>query len=181
VPGDASTLPPGSTANQADIDYTGNIMPPPPALPLSEDEKRLFVRWIDLGAPIDTGNPAYGWLLDDLRPTLAVSSPRPGPNRDQVRALRLGAADANSGVDPGSWSLRADFAVTDRAAGSELSDLLIEVEQGVWSLALPAPLPRMDAAALHAEVRDQQGNVTRVSVAFSTTMGPDDLIRDGFE
>ena len=34
-------------------------MPPPDrCTPLTEDEKLMFVRWIDLGAPIDTGNPA---------------------------------------------------------------------------------------------------------------------------
>ena len=181
VPGDPATLPAGADPNDADIDYTGSIMPPPPALPLSEEEKRLFVRWIDLGAPIDTGNPDCGWRLDDLRPTLTVSSPRPGRNRGHVRELRLGAADANSGLAAGSLALRADVAVAGRAAGSELSDLLVEVEQGVWTLALAEPLPRLDAARLDAEVRDQQGNITRVAVSFSTVMGPDDLLRDGFE
>lgn len=181
VPGDASTLPPGTDRNDADLDFSGSIMPPPPATPLSEDEKRLFVRWIDLGAPIDTGNPDYGWHLDDLRPTLTVSRPRPGLNRDQVREIRLGAADANSGIDVASLSLRADFALAGRAPGSELADLLVEVEQGVWTLALDAPLPRLDAATLDASVRDQQGHITRVGVRFTTSMGPDDLIRDGFE
>jgi hypothetical protein len=59
TPGNAATLPAGADANAADLDFTGNIMPPPPATALSEDEKLMFVRWIDLGAPIDTGNPAF--------------------------------------------------------------------------------------------------------------------------
>jgi hypothetical protein len=181
VPGDAATLPPGADPNDADLDFTGSVMPPPPALPLSEDDKRLFVRWIDLGAPIDTGNPDYGWGLDDLRPTLTVSAPRPGLNRQHLQEIRLGVADAHSGIAPGSLSLRADVVLAGRAAGSELADLLSEVAQGIWSLPLPVALARLQEANLHASVRDRQGNITRVSVRFSTQLGPDDLIRDGFE
>jgi hypothetical protein len=181
VPGDAAPLPPGADPNDADLDFTGSVMPPPPALPLSEDDKRLFVRWIDLGAPIDTGNPDYGWGLDDLRPTLTVSAPRPGLNRQHLQEIRLGVADAHSGIAPGSLSLRADVVLAGRAAGSELADLLSEVAQGIWSLPLPVALARLQEANLHASVRDRQGNITRVSVRFSTQLGPDDLIRDGFE
>ncbi|MEM7354648.1 MAG: hypothetical protein AAF657_27820, partial [Acidobacteriota bacterium] len=49
VPGDPTTLPAGATPNQADLDFTGTIMPPPGSgVPeLSEDEKRTFARWID--------------------------------------------------------------------------------------------------------------------------------------
>ncbi len=181
VPGDATTLPLGADPNSADLDYSGSPMPPPPALPLSEDEKLLFVRWIDLGAPIDTGNAAFGWLLDDLRPALTVSMPRPGLNRTHVREIRVGAADANSGLEDGSLSLRADFEVEGRAPGSELADLLQETAPGVWTLALSEPLPRFAEAQLEAEVRDQQGNITRVAVDFSSLMGPQDILRDGFE
>ena len=82
VPGNASTLPAGADSNAADLDFTGTIMPPPgstvPAL--TTDEKMLFARWIDLGAPIDYAQTSYGWFLDDLRPTLAVSAPRPNQN-----------------------------------------------------------------------------------------------------
>src|SRR5262249_32303120 len=79
-PGDTSTLPGGGSRaeiNAADIDFTGTICPPPgTAPPLSEDEKMTIVRWIDLGCPIDEG--PRGWFLDDLKPTLTMSSPRPG-------------------------------------------------------------------------------------------------------
>ncbi|MCK7593530.1 hypothetical protein [Pseudomarimonas salicorniae] len=181
VPGDANTLPAGADPNDADLDFTGSIMPPPPAQPLSEDEKRLFVRWIDLGAPIDTGNPDYGWHLDDLRPTLTVASPRPRTNSVHVTELRVGVADAHSGIEPGSLSVRLDAPVAGRAAGAELADLFVEVAQDVWALSLPAALPRLERATLQAGVRDRQGNITRVAVSFSTVMGPDDLLRDGFE
>ncbi len=42
----------------------------------------LFARWIDLGCPINTAegtaDDAFGWFLDDLRPTLTVDQPRRG-------------------------------------------------------------------------------------------------------
>ena len=181
VPGDASTLPAGATPNQADLDFSGSIMPPAPALPLSEEEKLLFVRWVDLGMPIDSGNPAYGWSLDDLRPTLTVSAPRPGNNATLITAFRLGAADADSGLNLTSLSLSADFAVNGRAAGSQLSDLLVGSADGIWTLTLDAPLERMQNAHLYAAVADLQGNITRVNLAFSSSVGPSDVFHSGFE
>ena len=83
-PGDATTLPAGANANAADLDYTGFLMPSANSgVPrLSDEEKRMFARWIDLDCAINTGtgdNANYGWFLDELRPTVAVSSPRSQP------------------------------------------------------------------------------------------------------
>ena len=77
TPGNPATLPAGAAINAADLDFTGLMMPPPGSgvPPLSEDEKMLFARWIDLGCPIDWDQSAYGWFLDDLRPALDVSLP----------------------------------------------------------------------------------------------------------
>jgi len=55
-------------------------MPPPGSdvLPLTEDEKILFARWVDLGGLITSNEPGrtdYGWFLDDLRPILTLSAP----------------------------------------------------------------------------------------------------------
>ncbi len=185
VPGDASTLPAGADPNEADLDFTGSIMPPPgsgvPAL--SEDEKMLIARWIDLGAPIDTatlnGNVGFGWFLDDLRPTLEVSLPRPGTSTSPVTTLRIGAADANSGVDLASLSLRADFPVEGRPPDSELFDLASDLGDGIWEIALSSPLPPMVEGHLFAEVADLQGNITRVNRRFATVA--DGLFLDGFE
>ncbi|MBX3701186.1 MAG: hypothetical protein KF903_09340 [Dokdonella sp.] len=181
VPGNAATLPPGADRNAADIDFTGAIMPPPPALPLSAEEKLTFVRWIDLGAPLDNGNAARGWLLDDLKPTLAVSAPRAGINVAPLTALRIGSGDANSGIAPGSLSITADFAVNGRAAGAELADLAVEVADGVREIALDPPLMLLSRRHLNAQVYDQQGNVTRVRVAFSVNPHGDAIFTDGFD
>ncbi len=185
VPGDASTLPAGAAANEADLDYSGSPMPPPgQGVPLlSVDEKMLFARWIDLGCPIDsafgTADEAYGWHLDDLRPTLALSSPRAGYNAGPVDRLRLGVADAYSGIDLASLSLVADFAVAGRSAGAELADLLQSSGDGIWTLDLGFSLPPLIDALIFAEVADQQGNITRVERRFSTVTQA--IFVDGFE
>jgi hypothetical protein len=158
VPGIAATLPPGADRNAADLDYTGMPMPPPPALPLSEDERLTFVRWIDLGAPIDTGDEAFGWRLDDLKPTLALRLPRPATNSLAVTEIRIGLADANSGIDLASLSITADVPINGRPAGVELADLAVAVGDGIRAIALSTPIAQVTNRHVHASVRDNQGN-----------------------
>lgn len=185
VPGNPATLPAGADANAADLNFTGTAMPPPGsgAPPLSEAEKMLFARWIDLGCPINSGQAygsgAYGWFLDDHRPTLTVSQPRPGLNSSAVTTLALGFADAYSGIAPVSLSIKADFVVQGRAPGSELADLAVSVGDGQVEIPLSSPLPPMVGKMLRAEIRDVQGNVTRVARTFSTANAL--LFADGFE
>ena len=181
VPGDPSTLPAGADPNAADLDYTGAMMPPPgsPVAPLTADERLTFVRWIDLGCPIDTGDPDYGWFLDDLKPTVAVSLPRPHAN-SPLTEIRFGLADANSGIDLSTLHVSADFAVNGRAAGAELSDLAQDAGEDIWTIALSPPLADGFNRHVYVSVEDVQGNVTRVARAFF--IGPDDTIFvGGFE
>ena len=176
VPGDASTLPAGASVNHADLDFTGTIMPPPGSgvPPLSEDEKRTFARWIALGAPIDhlaTGIKApYGWFLDEIRPTLAVSLPRPGSNAP-LSVIRIGIADANSGLEPGSLSVSTDFPVAGRAPGSELADLATQVGDGIYEIAVDVSPSEGVVHEVQAEVADRQGNWTRVDRSFHVGPG----------
>jgi hypothetical protein len=173
TPGVASTLPAGADPNEADIDFDGVICPPPgSAEPLSEEDKRTFARWIDLGAPIDLGNEpleeGLGWYLDDLRPTLTVALPRPGPNVEPIETLRIGVSDAYSGIDSSSLSLIADFPVAGRPAGAELSDLARENGDGILEVPLGEQLPALDRGRLVAKVKDRAGNTRRVERVFST-------------
>lgn len=171
VPGDPSSLPSGVHVNAADLDFTGSIMPPPGGAPaLTEDEKRTIARWVDLGCPLDTGaldgHPTLGWFGDDQRPCLTVSSPRAGANAAPVTAIRVGAADGNSGVDPTSLSIRADRAVNGRAAGAELADLAVAAGDGIVEVPLAAPWGAGVAGTVTVRVRDRQGNTTEVVVRF---------------
>lgn len=181
VPGDPGTLPGGADPNDADLDYTGDPMPPPGSPQLTADQKRLFVRWIDLGAPInigeESGNGGFGWFLDDLRPTLTVHSPERGFNLDP-QAIRFGAADANSGLDLATLSVTADFPVEGRPAGSELADLVIVEAPGVFLLPLSEPVVAAVDAHVYVEIADQQGNISRVDRRFVTG---ETVFADGFE
>jgi len=178
-PGNVNTLPGGSSAvNKADLDFTGTQMPPPGSgIPgLTSDEKMTFARWIDLGCPIDRGQGGgpsdYGWFLDDLRPTLAVSAPRAGLNLRPVDSIRIGLADANSGVDMSAFSVKASFAVAGRTPGTELADLAQATADGVWTIPLGQPLRMGLEGELNVEVADRQGNVTRVKRSFRTVPLP---------
>lgn len=178
VPGDASTLPAGAERNEADLDYTGTIMPPPGSgvAPLTNEEKMTIARWIDIGCPInvgqETGSGDFGWFLDDLRPTLTVSSPRAGHNAGPIATLRIGVADANSGVDASTLSVVADVAINQNPPGTELAPLMTETD-GVYELTLAPALAAVTDGLLMVEVADGQGNKTRVQLRFSVGDGAD--------
>ena len=172
VPGDASTLPAGADANSADLDYTGTIMPPPGSNvpPLTEDEKMLIARWIDLGAPVDASDPAraqYGWFNDEQKPTLTLSLPRSGANTASLSQIRLGAFDNYSGLDRSSFSVKANFAVNGKAAGAELAGDLVESGDHIFTIALSQPLTIIGDGILNVSVRDLRGNESVVARAFS--------------
>ncbi len=81
--------------------------------PLSDEDRLTLVRWIDLGCPIDlTFDPRHpdergrGWMLDDQRPTLTLTEPRPGVQRSLNRIL-IGMHDYGSGLVPESLQVTA--------------------------------------------------------------------------
>ncbi|MCG8464110.1 MAG: hypothetical protein MI750_04545, partial [Xanthomonadales bacterium] len=175
VPGDASTLPPGASTDLADLDFTGTIMPPPDSgvPPLSDAEKILFARWIDLGAPIDTagirGNPGLGWFLDEQRPALTISEPRPNTNELAPQRIRFAYADAYTGINADTLSVRASFPVQGRPANTELRDLAVSVGDGIFEISLEdAFQSAVEEAHIWIEIADQQGNITRIDRRFSS-------------
>src|SRR5699024_7155370 len=148
TPGEAGTLPAGADPNDADIDFTREIMQPHHSGvgQLTIEQNMTIARWIDLGAPIDLSSqldmPAdYGWFMDAQRPTLTISSPRPEPAPQTIDAIRIGASDANSGLAAGSLSIRADFELLGRPADSELADLARKLGGGRWVIDLPEGMP----------------------------------------
>src|SRR5208282_740190 len=162
--------------NRADLDFTGSNMPPPEAVagtyagpdgkqikvaPLSDEDRLTLVRWIDLGCPIDLDyDPAhpevdgYGWMLDDHRPTLTLTSPRPGSNPPITRIL-LGMHDY-CGLDQASFQVTADFAVDGVATGQNLAPKFQSISPGVWELKLAAPLS-VASGKLTVAVKNCQG------------------------
>jgi len=178
VPGDANTLmlkgqPVANTPqnrNLADLDYLPPQCPPPDGKvpPLSDEEKRTFVRWIDLGCPIDLDyDPAtpqargYGWMLDDNRPTLTVTSPTPNVNAKLDRIL-IGMHDYDTGLDLKSFTVTADFAIDGVKPGENLASKFKAVNQGVWEYRLTTSVTELPRGVLTVSVRDRQGNESRI-------------------
>jgi hypothetical protein len=158
-----------------DLDYTGKPMPADAdhGQPLSDEDRRTIARWIDLGCPIDLDyDPAhpdrtgYGWMLDDQRPTLAVTLPAPGKNASLTRVL-IGMHDYGSGLDATPLRVVADFPVDGSPAGENLAKRFRPVTQGVWELKLSTPIAELKAGRLVVSVADRQGNVTIVDRRFS--------------
>lgn len=187
-PGNADTLElsgkavPNTQANRdrSDLDFRGAAMPPQDAVkagkvePLSDEDRRTLVRWIDLGCPIDfdydPANPdrrGFGWACDDKRPTLTLAEPQAGTNRTVERIL-IGMADYYSGIDAKSLNVVADFAVNDTPAGQNLAGEFDNIGDGILELKLNAPFSSRGEHSMKVSVKDRQGNVTVVERAFRT-------------
>src|SRR5262249_33596486 len=166
------------------VGFTGSVMPPPEAVegtyvgpdgkkvkvaPLTAEDRLTLVRWIDLGCPIDLTPDGRGWALDDERPTLALTCPRPGANGSLTRLL-VGMEDHGTGLDMDSFEVTADFALDGVAAGQNLASKFKERTPGVWELALSKPLTELSTGKLTVCVKDRQGNLTRIDRTFA--VGP---------
>jgi hypothetical protein len=164
-----------------DNDFVGSVMPPPQAVktgkvqPLSDEDRRTIVRWIDLGCPIDVDpqyDPAdadgrsYGWMGDDQRPTLTLTFPQPGPNQTMTQIL-VGMTDAYTGIAPGSFTVTADFDIDGIEPGINLADQFQPLSDGRWQMKLTRAMIGLKQGTLTVSVKDRQGNVSRIERRFS--------------
>lgn len=163
----------------ADIDFAGSVMPPPDAIaagkvePLSDEDRRTIVRWIDLGCPIDLDyDPAHpdsrglGWMLDDTRPTLVLTNPQPGANPG-LESILIGAADYYSGLDWQSFQVMADFEIDGLSPGVDLTGKFRETSPGVRQWKLTRPIHELPGGTLTVSIKDRQGNEARIARRFS--------------
>ena len=164
-----------------DIDYAGSIMPPPGAVkagkvqPLSDEDRRMIVRWIDLGCPIDL-DPNYdptaevpttiGYLADDHRPTLAMTYPERGANEAIARIL-LGMHDYESGLDLESLSVTADFEIDGTMPGTKRAARFVQSPGNRWQLMRSKPVKSLDRGVDKVSIKDQAGNVTSIERTLS--------------
>ncbi len=158
----------------ADLDYLPPQCPPPGGKvpPLSDEDKRTLVRWIDLGCPIDLDfDPAkpqatgYGWMLDENRPILTVVRPTPGDNGKSVnQPIIIGMHDYYSGLDMKSFKVVADFPIDGIPAGENLAAKFQAKTQGVWEMQLATPIS-VSRGKLVVSVRDRRGNLATVEAA----------------
>ena len=172
-------LDPQNNAHRMDIDFVGSQMPPPEAVeagkvqPLTGEDRRTILRWIDLGCPIDLDydakNPddrGYGWLLDDNRPVLTLTLPQEHQTQPLDRIL-IGMADYYTGLDLASFTVTTDFEVNGIKVGEDLAPRFKEVTQGVWELKLDKPMQCISAANITVIIKDKQGNMTTIERRFS--------------
>ena len=122
-----------------------------------------LARWIDLGAPIDFGQP-WGFLEDDQRPTLVV---RPSVLRARAarafRILEISAFDVESGVVPGSLTVTCNLKLGNVPAGGNLAaGKAVNPEGGVLRLALPRKVTTAEKPVFTVTVRDAAGHRTQV-------------------
>jgi hypothetical protein len=154
-------------------------MPPPDAVaagkvqPITDEDRRTILRWIDLGCPIDLdfhpGFPehrGYGWMLDDNRPILTLARPREHEDRQLDRIL-IGMHDYDTGLDEKSFTVKASFPASGQPAGANLAAQFQEIDPGVWELKLAKPLAETPSATIEVSVRDIQGNLTQIERRFS--------------
>jgi hypothetical protein len=168
--------------------FQGSIMPPPEAVagtyagpdgqkikvaPLTDEDRRTLFRWIDLGCPVDrdvkSAKPQVargGWLLDEQRPTLALTYPRAGANEALTRIL-VGMHDYHTGLDMDSFAVVADFLLDRIAAGENLATKFKALPDNRWELRLDWPITDLPRGKLNVSIKDKQGNVTRIERSFS--------------
>jgi len=75
--------------------------------------------------------------------------------------------DYYTGLDPASFRVTADFAVDGAAAGENLAPKFAPVETGVWEMKLSKPVESLPSGRLTVEVKDRQGNTSRIVRLFS--------------
>ena len=176
------------TASVPTSAYTGSIMPPPEAVagtyvgpdgkkikvaPLTDEDRRTLVRWIDLGCPIDLdydpANPekrGYGWMLR-RQPADADADLSARRRNEPLTRILVGMHDYDTGLDVDSFEVVADFAIDGVAAGENLAKKFRSVAPGVWELKLSRPITDLPRGKLTVAIKDRQGNVTRIERTFS--------------
>jgi hypothetical protein len=176
------------TRKRSVVGYTGSIMPPLESVagtyagpdghtikvaPLTDEDRRTIYRWIDLGCPIDLDyDPAkphergFGWMQDDNRPTLTLTSPRPGVNAPLTRIL-VGMHDYDTGLDMDSFRVVADFPLDGTPAGENIASKFKGKAPGVWELTFSRPLTKLAKGKLKVSIKDHQGNITQIERTLS--------------
>ena len=140
--------------------------------PLTDEDRRTLVRWIDLGCPIDLDydpehpdERGFGWMCDDKRPTLTLAEPVRGAKK--LQRIRLGAFDYYSGLEVDSLEVIADFPIDDAPAGENLAKRFKETSPGSWLWEFARPIDVRETSTLKLRVKDKQGNQTEIVRTFS--------------
>jgi hypothetical protein len=97
---------------------------------------------------------------------VALTSPTDGAN-GPISKILVGMHDYYSGLDTATFRVTADVAIDGAAPGTNLAPKFEEKTQGVWELKLSKPIEALPAGKLIVEVKDRQGNTSRIERRFS--------------
>jgi len=97
---------------------------------------------------------------------VTLTSPSAGMNAP-ISRIRLGMHDYGSGLDAATFKVTADVAVDGAAPGTNLAPKFAEVTAGVWEMKLSKPIDALPSGRLTVEVKDRQGNTSRIERLFS--------------
>jgi len=163
-----------------DLAFTGSEMPPREAVegeaetpdgrkihvpPLSDEDRRTIVRWIDLGCPIDLTDSSdrrkqnVGWFADDAPPIVALAELPPAGSSSRG-AVALGFTDYESGVDEKALRVTADCKINGAPAGTDLSSQFVRQPDGARILSLQDVDASPTGIHMTAVVVDRAGNKT---------------------
>jgi hypothetical protein len=157
-----------------DLDFTPHSKPHGATLA----EIRTISRWIDLGCPMDfqsSIHAGYRYTDDNGLPVLNVATPVRGWNGSFDGVIRVGAADAESGIDWASLQVALDDDLSDGVRFERIVASTITRAPGssvVW-VTLLEPLPRDRELLLSVEVKDNAGNSNRETLRFWISDDPD--------
>ncbi len=139
---------------------------------MTPEEKLTLARWIDLGAPIHLGAP-WGFLEDDLRPTLVLRPLVAQARTAGIDALEIAAYDAESGVLPKSLTVTCNLRLGSFAPGANLAaNRALDPEGQVLRLVLPRRVKPKERAVFIVTVRDAAGQTTRIVRTFGKPPPP---------
>jgi hypothetical protein len=79
--------------------------------------------------------------------------------------------DYNTGLELESFRVVADFPLAGTAPGENLAGKFRQQSPGVWVCNLPATRADIASGKLTVEIRDRQGNTSRVERTFSAGTG----------
>ncbi len=174
---------------ERDVDFTGTAMPPPAAIagtfktadgktvrvpPLTADEKLTFVRWIDIGCPIDLEfDPEHpetrgrGWMLDEGRPTLTLALPAAGQATKPLNRILIGMHDYGTGLNLETLSVTANFEIDGAKPGENIAAKFTALPDNRCELLIKKPITEIPNGLLTVSIQDRQGNIAKIERSFS--------------
>jgi len=151
-----SDLPGSANISHEDLDYVAPVNCTAASL-LTNAEKGLITRWIDLGAPIDLDRPRMRYTDDQLLPSMTLAIQQMNDGKSQ---LRIGAIDIESGIDEN----RSQIEITPQGSATitiPFSAITFDPASGVGLYTLTIPASQITPATpLHvtAAAYDNAGN-----------------------